>query len=111
MAVVTLSEDDVQELRDELRKYGHNVRVDVTTDDDGAEHIHIHIEGPLWWYVMRWLLMLPLTLPRRALASLEDQIGWHRIRGHDVSDQLIVGEQIGPLHMYDHYCHTCDMAW
>lgn len=95
----------------ELRARGHNVDVDVTMDNPSTMHVHIHIRGPMWWYVTRWLLMLPLSLPRRALASLDDQVGWHRIRGHDVVDNYTVGETSGPLHMWDHYCHTCEMAW
>lgn len=110
MAVVT-REELITELRAELRRRGHNVDVDITERDDGAHHIHIHIRGPLWWYVTRWLLTLPTRPLPLLLSRLDDVVAWHVVRGHNVGHNVTMGEASGPLHMWNSYCHTCEVAW
>lgn len=108
---VDITEQDLAELRDEMRKRGHNVDVDITHEPDGTPHIHIHIRGPLWWAALRWLLLYPTTLPHRVMGWLDDRVVWHVVRGHHVEHGVLTGEANGPMHMWDSYCETCEMAW
>lgn len=111
MAVVDTDTFKREVLR-EMRRRGHNVdHVDVTEEPDGTPHVHIHLRGPMWWTCLRWLLLYPLTLPYRALTKAEDQWTWHVVRGHRVGHNVIVGEPDGPMRCWDHYCHTCEVAW
>lgn len=86
----------------------YHADADTTAHDDG----HTPPTVTPWPYVMRWMATLPgRVLPPRLLSMLDDRVVWHVVRGHDVSHHTIVGCDGGPMHMWDRYCHTCEVAW
>lgn len=110
--MVINDKEAAEDLQRYMRQRGHNVNVDAALTDDGTTlNVNVHMIGPLWWYVTRWLITLP-TRPLTLLRTrMEDVVVWHVARGHRVEHNVTVGEECGPLHMWDHYCHTCEVAW
>jgi hypothetical protein len=51
-----------------------------------------------------------MALPTHLLDRMEDSPRWHRIRGHHVDSNIVMGNGV-VLHRWTHYCHTCECAW
>jgi hypothetical protein len=78
----------------------------VSCREPGSYHTH-HMTryGHLWWRTFP----LHLGLSLKVSHWVDDQVWWHRVRGHKVSGPII---QVAPGFIcWANVCHTCDFTW